>query len=182
MSVHEFTLKSIEGTETPLSTYKGKVLLVVNTASECGFTYQYEGLEKLYEEYRDKGVEVLGIPCNQFGAQEPGDNEQVKNFCSVKFGVGFPLFAKTDVRGETAHPLYKYLIAKAPYAGIDESTAGGGMLLGHLRKNFPAEYLQDNEVKWNFTKFLVDQEGNVVARFESPVEPAAVAEAIDRLL
>lgn len=182
MSVHDYSAKTIDGKVLSLSDFKGKVLLLVNTASECGFTYQYEGLEKLYEEYKDKGVEVLGFPSNQFGGQEPGSNEDVKNFCSVKFGVGFPLFEKSDVRGETKTPLYQYLVTQAPYQGMDEASKGGAMLLGHLKANFPTSYLADDEVKWNFTKFLVDKNGDVVARFEPPVEPNEIAAAIDALL
>lgn len=140
-SVHDFSARSLSGREESLAAYKGKALLIVNVASKCGFTPQYEGLQKLYEDNREKGFEVLGFPCNQFGAQEPGDEKEIKNFCSMNYGVTFPMFAKIDVNGESAHPLWKFL--KKEKKGLAGSEA----------------------VKWNFTKFLVDRDGGVVARF-----------------
>ncbi len=182
MSFHDFRLHSLEGNEVSLSDYEGKLAVVVNVASKCGFTYQYEALEKLYEDYKDKGVVVLGFPCNQFFEQEPGDSEEIRNFCSINYGVTFPLFAKIDVRGESAHPLYRWLTASAPYEGLDESTPGGGKLAGHFKKHFPEEYLKDNEIKWNFTKFVIGRDGKVIKRFETPVEVDDIRKYLDTIV
>jgi glutathione peroxidase len=146
-SVYDFTLSSIDGAATPLSSFKGKVVLLVNVASKCGFTPQYAGLEKLYETYKDKGLVIVGVPANNFGAQEPGSNEEIKTFCSRNYNVTFPMMSKVSVKGADKTPLYQYL--------TDASAKTGG------------------EIKWNFTKFLVDKKGNVINRFESPVTPEA---------
>ena len=153
-SVHEFTLNSIDGRPAPLSAYQGKVVLIVNVASRCGFTPQYAGLEALYEKYKDRGFAILGFPANNFGAQEPGTNEEIKTFCSSKYNVTFPMYSKISVKGDDKAPLYQFL------------TATGG------------------EIQWNFTKFLVDKSGKVVARFEPKVTPESpdVAEAIEKAL
>ena len=154
-SVHEFTLPSIDGAAAPLSAYKGKVVLIVNVASQCGYTPQYAGLEKLYEKYKDQGLVVLGFPANNFGAQEPGTNAEIKTFCSRTYHVTFPMYSKISVAGGDKAPLYKFL-----------TDANGG------------------EVKWNFTKFLVDGDGKVIVRFESEVEPdsAELAGAVEKAL
>jgi glutathione peroxidase len=157
-SVYDFTARDIDGKERPLSEYRGKVLLIVNTASQCGFTYQYKGLEALHRKYADKGVEVLGFPCNQFGQQEPGDANEIKNFCSLNYDVTFPLFAKIDVNGPNAHPLYEHLTKQK-----------GGGLMGR-------------KIKWNFTKFLVGRDGEVIARFPPTAKPEALAREIERVL
>jgi glutathione peroxidase len=157
-SVYDFTATSIMGLPKSLRDYEGKVLLIVNTASKCGFTPQYAGLQELYESYRDRGFTVLGFPCNQFAAQEPGSADDIRQFCQVNYGVTFPMFDKVDVNGGETHPLYKYLKKQAPGA------------------------LGIKAIKWNFTKFLVDQAGNVVERFEPNVEPADIAPAIEALL
>src|SRR5689334_11331228 len=125
MTIYDFQAETIKGEKVSLADYKGKVVVIVNTASQCGFTPQYEGLQELYEQYRGEGLEILGFPSNQFGAQEPGSNEEVQAFCQMNFGVTFPLLAKTDVRGETAHPLFQYLIEAAPFQGFDTTTEGG---------------------------------------------------------
>jgi glutathione peroxidase len=153
-SVHEFTLNSIDGKPAPLSAYQGKVVLIVNVASRCGFTPQYAGLEALYEKYKDRGFVILGFPANNFGGQEPGTNEEIKTFCSSKYNVTFPMYSKISVKGDDKAPLYQFL------------TATGG------------------EIQWNFTKFLVDKDGKVVARFEPKVTPesAEVAGAIEKAL
>jgi glutathione peroxidase len=140
-SVYDFSVDDIQGNRVDLGRYRGKVLLVVNTASKCGFTPQYEGLEALYRKYRDRGLEVLGFPCNQFGGQEPGSEEQIAQFCTSKYDVTFPLFAKVDVNGANAAPLYRHL------------------------KHAKPGLLGSEAIKWNFTKFLVDREGEVVARY-----------------
>ena len=160
-TVYDFSAVSVDGHEVPLAQYNGKVLVIVNTASQCGFTPQYAGLEALYKEYRDRGVVVLGFPCNQFGRQEPGSEAEIAQFCELNYGVSFPLFAKIDVNGPDAHPLFKFL--KAQQGGIL-----GAIGLG--------------AIKWNFTKFLVNTRGNVVARFAPAVTPAILKPEIDKLL
>jgi glutathione peroxidase len=148
-SVYDFTLSSIDGASTPLSSFKGKVVLLVNVASKCGFTPQYAGLEKLYEAYKDKGFVSVGGPANNFGKQEPGTNEEIKTFCNRNYNVTFPMMSKVSVKGEDTTPLYQYLTDKS-----SNPTTGG-------------------EIKWNFTKFLVDKKGNVINRFEPAVTPEA---------
>ena len=160
-SVYEFSALSVDGHEVPLAQYKGNVLLIVNTASKCGFTPQYAGLETLYQQYKDRGLVVLGFPCNQFGAQEPGTEEEIIEFCESNYGVSFPLFAKINVNGPNAHPLYKSL--------KKEQSGALGML------GFEA-------IKWNFTKFLVDRNGRAVARYAPATSPAEMAPAIEKLL
>ena len=158
MSVYDFELKTIDGATTTLQPYKGKVILIVNVASKCGFTYQYEGLEKLYKTYKDRGLVVLGFPCNQFSNQEPGNEEEIKNFCSLTYDVTFPMFSKIDVNGEHAHPLYVYL------------------------KEKQSGFLGSESIKWNFTKFLVDKHGNVIDRFAPATNPESLEETIKGLL
>ena len=157
MTVTEFQIKQADGSIQDLSVHKGKVLLIVNTASKRGFTPQYEGLEKLHQEYKDRGLEILAFPCNQFGHQEPGDADEIKNFCTLNYDVSFPLMEKIDVNGDNADPLWKYL--KSEKSG----------LLG-------------SRIKWNFTKFLVDREGNVVERFGPAVKPEQLKAEIEALL
>ena len=157
-SIYDFTVKDIHGKSVKLSAYKGKSLLIVNTASECGFTPQYKGLEALYKKLHGKGLEILGFPCNQFGAQEPGSEQEIAQFCELNYGVKFPLFAKIDVNGDHAAPLYQYLKKAKP--GLLGSEA----------------------IKWNFTKFLVDRKGNVIERYAPNVEPQAIAGDIENLL
>lgn len=157
-NIYDFSVKTIKGEEQSMSMYKDKVLLIVNVASECGYTPQYEGLEKLYKTYQKQGFEILAFPCNQFGGQEPGTPEQIQNFCKVNFGATFPLFSKIDVNGEHAHPLYVYLKNKAP--GI----------------------LGTEAIKWNFTKFLIDKKGNVITRYGSSTKPEEIRTDIEKLL
>ncbi|MBP1918015.1 glutathione peroxidase [Youngiibacter multivorans] len=157
MNVHDFSAIDIDGVNQDLSQYKGKVMLIVNTASKCGFTPQYEGLEKLYTKHEDKGLVILGFPCNQFKSQEPGDEKDIKNFCEINYGVSFPMFAKVDVNGDDTHELFKYLKSE---------TKG---LLGE-------------SVKWNFTKFLVDKDGRVIRRYAPTVEPLSIENDILELL
>ncbi|MFD2174040.1 glutathione peroxidase [Rhodobacter lacus] len=157
-TIYDFTATTLAGAEMPLSDYRGKVLLIVNTASKCGFTPQYAGLETLYEDLEPRGLVVLGFPCNQFGAQEPGSAEEIAHFCSLTYDVRFPMFAKVAVNGPEASPLFKYLRAQAP--GVLGSTA----------------------IKWNFTKFLVDREGRVRERFAPATKPEALRREIEALL
>lgn len=181
MSIYDFKVKKIDGAEISLEEFKGKVLLIVNTASKCGFTPQYEGLEKLYKEYHSKGLEILGFPCNQFAEQEPGDNNEVKNFCQINYGVTFPLFEKIDVRGNTANPLFKYLSETKPFKGFNLNHPNGKILNDFLHEKLP-EYLEGDSIKWNFTKFLIDRNGNVIDRFEPTTEPSEIKKEIEKLL
>ncbi|HSH24352.1 MAG TPA: glutathione peroxidase [Massilibacterium sp.] len=181
MSVYPFRAKLINGEEISLEQFKGKVLLIVNTASKCGFTPQYEDLQKLYEKYHEKGLEILGFPCNQFDEQEPGGNSDVQTFCQKNYGVTFPLFEKINVRDEGIHPLFEYLTEQAHYRGIDTSNASGKLIKTFLEENHP-EFLIDDSIKWNFTKFLIDRNGNVVKRFEPSVEPFDMDSEIEELL
>ncbi len=156
-SVHEFTVKDIDGKEVSLEKFHGKFLLIVNVASMCGFTPQYEGLEALYKELSGK-AEVLGFPCNQFGKQEPGDEEEIKNFCSLNYNVSFPMFSKVDVNGSDAAPLYKFLKGEKP--GV----------------------LGTEAIKWNFTKFLIDRDGKVVKRYAPTDKPEDIKKDIEKML
>ena len=157
-SVHDFSARRIDGAEQSLSDYAGQVLLIVNVASRCGFTPQYVGLEALWRKYRERGFAVLGFPCNQFGAQEPDSEAEIARFCTTQYDVSFPLFAKVEVNGDGAHPLYRHLKAAAP--GLLGSEA----------------------IKWNFTKFLVDRDGRVVRRYAPATAPAEIGKDIERLL
>jgi glutathione peroxidase len=157
-NLYDFSAKNISGEDVPMDAYKGKALLVVNTASKCGFTPQYKGLEELYQKYKDQGFEVVGFPCNQFGQQEPGDESEISGFCEMNFGVTFPLFSKVDVNGDGAHPMFSYLKEQAP--GLLGSKA----------------------IKWNFTKFLVNKDGDVVKRFAPKDKPESLASAVEAVL
>ncbi|MCQ6274961.1 glutathione peroxidase [Bacillus sp. V3B] len=178
MSVHSFQVNVSHGEEVGLDTFKGKVMLIVNTASKCGLTPQYEGLEKLYETYKEKGFTVLGFPCNQFGGQEPGTDEEISYFCSLNYDVKFPIFQKIEVNGENAHPLYQYLREQAPE---EEKLDENGTLYKHLRANAP-KLLEGSTIKWNFTKFLIDQDGNVVKRFSPTTTPEEIEGDIEKIL
>ncbi|HRF11418.1 MAG: glutathione peroxidase [Candidatus Accumulibacter phosphatis] len=156
--IHEFSVKLLTGGQQSMADYTGKVLLIVNTASHCGFTPQYAGLEALYQRYRERGLVVLGFPCNQFGSQEPGDAEEIAGFCQKNYGVSFPMFAKIEVNGDDAHPLYQYLKKAAP--GLLGSEA----------------------IKWNFTKFLVNRQGEVNERYAPATAPESIANDIEKLL
>ncbi|MBE6054788.1 MAG: glutathione peroxidase [Clostridium sartagoforme] len=181
MNFYDFKAKDINGKEVNMSEYKGKVVLVVNTASKCGFTPQYSDLEKLNKEFKESGLEILGFPCNQFLEQEPGDNKEVKNFCEVNYGVTFKLFEKINVRGISADPIFKYLCEKEPFKGFDLTNPSGKLLNNILSDKFP-EYLIDDSIKWNFTKFLINRDGEVVGRFEPSVSPIDMIEDIKKLL
>ncbi len=157
-TVYDFSAQTIDGKTRKLADYKGKVLLVVNTASKCGFTPQYKGLEAVYETYKDRGFAVLGFPCNQFGAQEPGPESEIAEFCEMNYGVSFPMFAKVDVNGDDAHPLFKHL------------TSSRKGLLG------------SEAIKWNFTKFLVGKDGTVIERYAPTTAPEAIVKDIEKAL
>lgn len=167
-----FDAKTIDGENIRLDRYAGKVLLIVNVASRCGFTPQYEALEALHQKHEKDGLVILGFPCDQFGHQEPGTEEEIKTFCSTKYSVTFPLFAKIEVNGPNAHPLYAYLRAEQK-GSFSKDLPGVERLYEHLEKTQP-ELLGTDAVKWNFTKFLVDRDGAVVKRFESVETPQAI--------
>ncbi|WP_410982349.1 glutathione peroxidase [Bacillus cereus] len=158
MTVYEFSAKIITGEEKSLREYEGKVLLIVNVASKCGFTPQYKGLQAIYEKYKEQGLEILGFPCNQFGGQEPGTEEEITSFCELNYGVTFPMFAKVDVKGDKSHPLYTYMTDQAP--GI----------------------LGMKAVKWNFTKFLIRRDGKVMDRFAPQTKPEELEKEIEKVL
>lgn len=172
MNVHDFSARTIEGKDTKLDAYQGKWLLVVNVASKCGLTPQYTGLESLYQKYKDKGLTLLGFPCDQFGNQEPGTEAEIQQFCSTNYNVSFPLFGKIEVNGERAHPLYNHLRTAQPGA-IPIEPVKGNMLHEWLAKTNP-ESLRSDVVRWNFTKFLVDPQGKVVKRYEPDVTPEQI--------
>ncbi|SEO77682.1 glutathione peroxidase [Trujillonella endophytica] len=178
MKTHDFTVDTADGSTQRLSDYAGKVLLVVNTASKCGLTPQYEGLEKLYREFGEQGLEVLGFPSNQFMGQEPGTDEEIQEFCSTQYGVTFPVFAKVDVNGPDAHPLWSYLRAADPGDFTAETAPG---LYDHIAKIKP-DALGTDEVKWNFTKFLIGRDGEVVRRYEPSVTPDQIRSDIETAL
>ena len=179
-TIYDFTAESNSGEQVDFMAYKGKVLLLVNTASKCGFTPQYDGLEALYQKYQDQGLVVIGFPCDQFGHQEPGTNAEIEEFCRLNHGVTFPLMAKSDVNGENANAVFKWLYAEKPFAGFGDSDTGKFMD-GMLSRNDP-DYASNPDIKWNFTKFLVDRKGRVVARFEPVVTPAELEDEIEELL
>lgn len=156
-SIYDFSARTIEGEEKPLSDYEGKVLLIVNTASKCGFTPQFDGLQKLYDQYKDQGFEVLGFPCNQFGHQDPGADEEINQFCQQNYGVSFQMFSKVNVKGKNAHPLFAFLTSE--------------------QKGILGE-----QIKWNFTKFLIDQDGNAVKRFGPQKNPDIIEKDVEALL
>ncbi|ANC07524.1 MULTISPECIES: glutathione peroxidase [Bacillus cereus group] len=158
MTVYDFSAKTITGEEKSLKDYKGKALLIVNVASKCGFTPQYKGLQEVYDKYKDQGLEILGFPCNQFGGQEPGTEADITSFCELNYGVNFPMFAKVDVKGDKAHPLYTYMTEQA---------------LGLLGMK---------AVKWNFTKFLIGKDGKVVGRFAPQTKPVDLEVEIEKVL
>ena len=157
-SIYDYKVKDIDGNEVVMSEFKDKVLMIVNVASKCGFTPQYEGLQKLYDAYKDQGLVVLGFPCNQFGAQEQGGEAEIKDFCETNFSISFPMFSKIDVNGDNADPLFLFL------------------------QNAKKGFMDTGPIKWNFSKFVVDKEGNVVGRYGSLDDPAALEDDIKKLL
>ncbi len=170
MSLYDFKMKNIKGEEVSLSDYKGKLVLVVNTASKCGFTPQYEGLEKLYQKYKEQGFVILGFPCNQFLEQDPGSNQEISSFCKMNYGVTFPLFSKIDVNGPQAASLYTWLKKKAPFQKFELDKEMGKTIYGVIQEHYP-DNLTGDGIKWNFTKFLVGRDGESVRRFEPTVTP-----------
>jgi len=164
--IFDISLKTIDGEDTTLGAYKGSVLLVVNVASQCGLTKQYEGLENIYQAWHDRGFEVLGFPCNEFGAQEPGTEDEIKTFCTTQYGVKFPMFSKINVNGDLRHPLYSALIAACPTAVNPENSAFYERLASKGRQP-----LKPDDILWNFEKFLIGRDGTVVQRFAPDMAP-----------
>ena len=180
-SVLDFTVKDRKGNDVALSEYKGKVLLIVNTATRCGFTPQYEELEALYKNYKDKGLEILDFPCNQFGNQAPGTDEEIAQFCSLNYGTEFPQFKKIEVNGPGEDPLFTFLKKEKGFEGFDLNHPIGGKLDEMMRKMDP-DFDKKPDIKWNFTKFLVDQEGKVIARYEPTLDIKLIEQDIVKLL
>ena len=182
IDIYDITVKDIDGSDVSLANYKGKVLLIVNVASKCGLTPQYEALEALYLKYKDQGLEILAFPCNQFLGQEPGTNEEIQSFCSLNYNVTFPLFDKIDVNGENESPLYTFLKEQAPFKGYPEGTEEFAAMLDEIHQQTGTGFDQGNAIRWNFGKFLVSKDGNTILRFEPMVTPDMLEEAIQEML
>lgn len=179
MNIYNFKVKEQDGSEISLSNYKGKVLLVVNTATGCGFTPQYDELQDLYDEFKDKGLEILDFPCNQFGEQAPGDDEEIHSFCTGRYGITFPQFSKVEVNGENAIPLFKWLTENTKFEGFGMSPMG--VMLSGVVKKTDKDYKKNGNIKWNFTKFLINRNGEIIARFE-PTDMKALKAKIEECL
>lgn len=176
MNVYDFHVTARDGKEVALSAYKGQVLLIVNTATGCGFTPQYEPLQKLYDAYHAQGLEILDFPCNQFYEQAPGTDEQIHAFCTGRFGITFPQFSKIDVLGENASPLFRFLSEETSFQGFGEGEMAD--LLKGVVASMDPDYAQNGKIKWNFTKFLISRDGQIVARFEPTESMEAVQKAV----
>lgn len=180
MNAYEFCVKAQDGTDVALSQYAGKALLIVNTATGCGFTPQYDELQDLYEECQAAGLEILDFPCNQFGAQAPGSDEEIHSFCTGRFGITFPQFAKVDVNGENAIPLYQWLTENTRFEGFGLSPMG--VMMNGVAKKMDSDYKKNGKIKWNFTKFLINKQGEIVARFEPTAKWSQVMTAVKEVL
>ena len=180
--IYDITVKDIDGSDVSLANYKGKVLLIVNVASKCGLTPQYEGLEALYQKYKNQGLEILAFPCNQFLGQEPGTNEEIQSFCSMTYNVTFPLFDKIDVNGEAESPLYTYLKEQAPFKGYPEGTEEFASMLDEIHQKTGTGFDHGDAIRWNFGKFLVSKDGKTILRVEPMVTPDMMEEAIEEML
>ena len=176
-TVYDFTVKDRKGNDVSLSEYKGKVLLIVNTATGCGFTPHYDPLEAMYKDLRESGLEILDFPCNQFANQAPGTDDEIHDFCTIKFGTEFPQFTKIDVNGDNADPLFVYLASEKPFEGFGKGIKSA--LMNKFTKANNKKFGDKAHIKWNFTKFLVDREGKVIARFEPTVDMADVRAAVE---
>ena len=179
MNVYDFTVKTRKGEDVPLSNYKGQVLLIVNTATGCGFTPQYKELQEIYEAFKDQGLEILDFPCNQFADQAPGTDEEIHTFCTGRFGITFPQFAKIEVNGENAIPLYQWLTSSTSFEGFNGPM---GLVLSGVVKKMDKDYKNNGAIKWNFTKFLIDREGNIVCRMEPTLSMDKVREKVQAVL
>ena len=179
-TVYDFTVKDRRGEDVRLDVYRGKVLLIVNTATGCGFTPHYTPLEEMYKDLRERGFEILDFPSNQFAGQAPGSDDEIHEFCSLKFGADFPQFRKVDVNGENAEPLFAFLATEKPFAGFGKGVKNA--MLGRFASMNNKQFGDKAYIKWNFTKFLIDREGRVVARFEPTADMKAVRAAVEKLL
>ncbi len=180
MSVYDYSVPDTKGNELSLSEFKGKVLLIVNTATGCGFTPHYKDIEEMYEKFHDKGFEVIDVPCNQFAGQTPGTDEEIHQFCQLKYNTKFPQMKKSDVNGENQLPLFKFLKEQKGFEGFGKGPAALAMSL--MLKKIDKDYKNNPDIKWNFTKFIVDREGNVVARFEPTAKMSEVEKCVESLL
>ena len=180
MNVYDFTVKAQDGSNVSLSDFKGKVLLIVNTATGCGFTPQYEDLQSIYDEFADKGLEILDFPCNQFANQAPEDDDEIHTFCTGRFGITFPQYSKIDVRGENADPLFKWLSENTTFEGFGKGAATAVLKLA--AKKMDKDYQNNGNVKWNFTKFLIDRNGEIIGRFEPTMKMPVVKEKVKEAL
>ena len=178
MLIYDIKVKNRRDEDISMSEFKGKVLLIVNTATGCGFTPQYKGLEELYQKYHDQGLEILDFPCDQFGHQAPGSDDEIHEFCTAKYKTSFDQFKKIEVNGENETELFKYLKAEQGFKGFDLK----GKILIPIVKKMDPDYANNSDIKWNFTKFLVDREGNVVERFESTIDPKKIDEKIANII
>ena len=179
-TIYDFSARSNKGQTVEFSDWKGKVLLIVNTASKCGFTPQYDGLEALWQQYKDRGLVVVGFPCDQFGHQEPGSDQEIAEFCRLNHGVTFPLMSKIEVNGDNADPIFKWLYGQKPFEGFGEGETAAFM--DKMLSAADPAYASNPDIKWNFTKFLLDRQGRVVARFEPTTAPEQLSTAIEALL
>ena len=180
-TVYQFTVKGRQGEDVSLADYKGKVLLIVNTATRCGFTPQYEGLEWMYAQHKDKGFEILDFPCNQFGQQAPGTDDEIHTFCVVKYNTAFPRFAKVDVNGDNAAPLFKFLTANTKFEGFSHDDKIAPLLEKMLGDADP-DYAKKSDIKWNFTKFLIGRDGRIIRRFEPTAPLSAIETEVEKAL
>ena len=179
-NIYDYSVPKTDGSEQSLKDFEGKVMLIVNTATGCGFTPHYEPMEKMYEEYHDKGFEIIDVPCNQFRDQAPGTDEEIHEFCTLHYNTQFPQMKKSDVNGENAIELYKFLKSQKGFEGFGKGKTA--LLMAGLLMTIDKNYKNNPEIKWNFTKFLVDRQGNVVARFEPTADMAEVSKAVEALL
>ena len=179
MNVYDFTVKTRKGQDVDLAQYKGRPLLIVNTATGCGFTPQYKELQEIYEAFKDQGLEILDFPCNQFADQAPGTDEEIHTFCTGRFGITFPQFAKIEVNGENAIPLYQWLTSSTSFEGFNGPM---GLVLSGVVKKMDKDYKNNGNIKWNFPKFLIDNEGNIVCRMEPTLSMDKVREKVQAVL
>ncbi|MFE5322018.1 glutathione peroxidase [Paenibacillus sp. NPDC056579] len=180
-TIYDFTVRKSNGNRIPLYEFEGKPVVIINTASKCTYTPQFADLQRLYDQYSSSGVEFIGFPCNQFGEQEPGTNQEAEAFCQINYGVKFPIFSKIEVNGLHAHPLFDYLKQAAPFKGFDETNINAKLLKMMITEKNP-EWLSGNSIKWNFTKFLINKEGQVVERFEPSDEMDLLSRSIEAQL
>ncbi len=178
-SIYDYSVPNTQGGELSLADYKGKVIMIVNTATGCGFTPHYKPMEEMYEKYHDQGFEIVDIPCNQFAGQTPGTDEEIHEFCTLKYNTQFPQMKKSEVNGENALPLYAYLKSQQGFKGF---TGAMGIAMGAMLKKIDKDYKNNPDIKWNFTKFIVDRDGNVVARFEPTANMKDVEACVKSLL